>query len=73
MSALIAGNDGLHDLRVIVGEASTWLGDNGMLVVEMGHTQAVAVVELFNDAGFGSVIVHRDLAGRDRFVSGVRA
>jgi release factor glutamine methyltransferase len=43
----------------------------GLLAVEMGYTQATAVAVLFGDAGFVNVIVHRDLAGKDRFVSGV--
>lgn len=72
MTALISGDDGLDDMRTIVSGAITWLMDGGMLVVEMGHTQAAAVSELFDAAGFAGVEVHRDLAGRDRFVSGVR-
>jgi release factor glutamine methyltransferase len=72
LSALISGHDGLHDLRIIVGEAPHWLGSGGLLVVEIGHTQAESVAALFNSAGFINVAAHKDLAGRNRFVSGCR-
>lgn len=72
-NALFAGNDGLDDLRVIVSEAPQWLMPGGLLAVEMGYTQASAVSALFGDAGFSHVTVHQDLAGKDRFVSGVLA
>lgn len=71
-SALIAGDDGLDDLRVIVAGAPGWLRPGGLIVVEMGHTQTNSVVELCHGAGLADIGVHRDLAGRDRFVSGTR-
>lgn len=69
--ALFAGDDGLDDIRVIVHDAPKWLRPNGMLVLEMGYTQATAVKQLFTDAGFTNVQVHKDLAELDRFVSGI--
>lgn len=69
-SALFAGNDGLNDLRTIVSDAPQWLRSGGMLVVEMGYTQADAVSALFQNAGFVNVHVRTDLAGLNRFVSG---
>ena len=72
MTALIAGDDGLDDLRVITSGAGDWLVPGGLLVTEIGHTQAPAVVELYDGSGFAEIRVHSDLAGRDRFVSGVR-
>ena len=73
MGALIAGDDGLDDLRVIAADAPAWLRTGGMLIVEMGHTQAGAVKELLQVAGFAEIRVLQDLAGRDRFVTGLRA
>lgn len=70
--ALFAGVDGLAALRVIIGEAGEWLVHGGLLAVEMGHTQADAVRELFARASFSEVIVHTDPFGCDRFVTGVR-
>ena len=70
-SALFAGADGLNDMRTIVNEAHEWLVPGGLLVVEMGYSQAATVTELFAHAGFTNVSVRTDLSGRDRFVSGV--
>jgi release factor glutamine methyltransferase len=71
-SALFAGDDGLDDIRVIAAEAPQWLRSGGLLVVEMGYTQAPQVTELFARSGLTDVIVRQDLAGHDRFVSGVK-
>lgn len=70
--ALFGGIDGLEALRVIIGEACEWLMPGGLLAVEMGHTQASNVSDLFVRASFGEVTVHSDVFGRDRFVTGVK-
>jgi release factor glutamine methyltransferase len=70
-SALFAGVDGLAAMRVIVAGAVEWLAPGGMLAVEMGHTQADAVNELFRQTSFSDVTVHKDAFGRDRCVTGV--
>ena len=71
-SALFAGSDGLDDIRVITQDASKWLRSGGLLVVEMGYTQAEAVSQLFTAAGLTDIAVHKDLAEHDRFVSGIK-
>ncbi len=68
--ALFGGVDGLDDLRVVIAGAPSWLCDAGSLVVEIGHRQADSVTTLMDEAGFVGVTTHRDLTGRDRFVSG---
>ena len=70
-NALFAGKDGLNDLRVVVSGATEWLVPGGLLAVEMGFTQATVVSQLFESAGFKNVSVHKDLAGLDRFVTGI--
>jgi release factor glutamine methyltransferase len=52
--------------------APQWLRSGGLLVVEMGYTQGLQVSEMFSGAGLENVIVHKDLAGHDRFVSGIK-
>ncbi len=64
--ALFAGLDGLDAVRVVVAGAPGWLAPHGVLVVEIGATQAAAVTGLARRAGFAHVEVHPDLAGRDR-------
>ncbi len=66
--ALFAGDDGLDDLRVIIADAPDWLADQGVLVAEIGATQAEAVTALARDAGFVEAEVHQDLSGRDRIL-----
>jgi methylase of polypeptide subunit release factors len=40
------------------------------LVIEIGYAQGAAVKNLMEDAGYNSVLVHKDLEGKDRFVTG---
>lgn len=65
-SALLAGADGLDDVRRIVAAAPGWLTGAGVLVVEIGETQGRAVGALAEAAGFATAEVLPDLAGRDR-------
>lgn len=66
--ALFAGSDGLDDLRVIIAHAPEWLAPHGVLVAEIGATQADAVLMLARQAGFMIAEVRPDLAGRDRIL-----
>lgn len=68
--ALFAGNEGLDDINIIVKQSKQWLSDGGMLALEMGYQQSAQVTELFSRAGFSEIVVHRDLANRERFVTG---
>lgn len=70
-SALFAGSDGLDDIRIIVGDASRWLMPGGLLALEIGYTQGDIVAELLVTHGFSTVLVHKDLSGRNRFVTGL--
>ena len=70
MHALVAGADGLDDLRRIVAGAPAQLNSGGALLVEHGHDQAASVRELFTRAGFDGIETHRDLAGIERVCAG---
>ena len=70
VSALVAGSDGLADLRHIVARASDHLEPGGALMVEHGFDQRDAVLELFREAGFTDRQGIDDLAGRARVVVG---
>jgi release factor glutamine methyltransferase len=69
-NALLAGDDGLKDIRVIVDDAVAWLRVGGALVLEIGAGQGPAVTELLDDAEFRHVAIEKDLAGRDRIAIG---
>jgi len=71
--ALDGGPDGLRLQRRVVAEAYRVLRPEGMLAVEVACGQADRVAALMRCAGFGSVELHRDLAGIERVVSGRRA
>ena len=68
--ALVAGVDGLADLRRIVGGAPAHLNPGGALAVEHGHDQGASVRALFARAGFAGVETHCDLAGIERVCTG---
>ncbi len=69
-SALVAGRDGLDDLRQIIGQAPNRLRPGGWLLLEHGHDQAGAVAELLRAAGFSEVQSRADLAGIARCTGG---
>ncbi|MAA64702.1 MAG: protein-(glutamine-N5) methyltransferase, release factor-specific [Alteromonadaceae bacterium] len=69
-SALVAGADGLDDLREIIAQAPEWLNEDGWLVVEHGYDQAESVRALFMQQGFVAVASHRDYGDNDRLTSG---
>jgi release factor glutamine methyltransferase len=64
--ALVPGPTGLEAIEPIVAASPQWLAAGGTLVVEIGETQAEAVVALARAAGFTTADVHPDLAGRPR-------
>ncbi len=64
-SALFAGPDGLDDYRVLVPQLPGLLREGGVAIIEIGWTQADAVIALAAAAGLQAA-VRCDLAGRDR-------
>jgi release factor glutamine methyltransferase len=64
--ALRAGHTGREALEVVVGGAPDWLGDSGVLVVELAPHQAEPMADFARRAGFAAVQVVDDLAGRRR-------
>ena len=70
-SALVAGADGLDDLRRIIAQAPPCLNPGGWLLLEHGHDQAAAVQNLLAEAGLVEVQSRADLAGTAR-CSGAR-
>ncbi|SEI67396.1 [protein release factor]-glutamine N5-methyltransferase [Azotobacter beijerinckii] len=69
-SALVAGADGLDDIRRIVAAAPDHLAANGWLLLEHGFEQAGAVRALLAAGGFVEVHSRRDLGGHERISLG---
>lgn len=70
MSALVAGADGLDDIRQIVAQAPQHLDAGGWLLLEHGYDQAEAVRGLLGATGFAAVESCRDLGGHERISLG---
>ncbi|MDO9361103.1 MAG: peptide chain release factor N(5)-glutamine methyltransferase [Polaromonas sp.] len=68
--ALVAGADGLGDLREIIFNAPAHLHEQGWLMLEHGHDQAPAVCSLLQQRGFIDVQSRADLAGINRCSGG---
>ncbi|XOV83380.1 MAG: peptide chain release factor N(5)-glutamine methyltransferase [bacterium] len=66
VQALIAGEDGLDDIRQIIAQAPAHLCAGGYLLIEHGFDQAASVQQLMLNAGFGHVQSRKDLAGINR-------
>jgi release factor glutamine methyltransferase len=72
LAALVAGSDGLRELRNIISDAPARLRSGGWLILEHGWNQAEAVRELLRGAGLEDVASRHDLAGIERCSGGRR-
>ncbi len=70
MSALSAGNHGLADIAHIVEYAPQYLQVGGLLALEHGFEQGLAVRQLFATHGFESIATIQDYGGNDRVTLG---
>ncbi|MGE5137284.1 MAG: peptide chain release factor N(5)-glutamine methyltransferase [Gemmatimonadota bacterium] len=69
-AALWSGADGLDAIRVIEAVARRLLRPDGLVAVEHGAPQGAAVYWVFaEERGWRDTRNHKDLAGRDRFVT----
>ena len=69
-SALVSGDDGLDDLRLVCAQSGNYLADGGWLLLEHGFDQGAAVRELLEQAGFTSVKTDTDLNHLQRLTQG---
>lgn len=67
--ALDGGVDGLEFYRRLASEAGAYLEEGGMIYLEIGYDQGLAVAGLLQANGFQEVTISQDLAGHDRVVS----
>ncbi|KKN31966.1 hypothetical protein LCGC14_0818720 [marine sediment metagenome] len=70
LTALVSGDDGLDDIRVITRQSRACLKSNGWLIIEHGHEQSQQVQRLFKQAGFTNISAHSDFGGHNRAVMG---
>ena len=70
ISALSTPNHGLADIEHIVQQAPQHLNVGGLLAIEHGFDQGLAVRQLFLDNSFDSVHTVQDFGGNDRVTLG---
>ena len=70
ISALSAPNHGLADIEHIVHEAPKYLRAGGILAIEHGFDQGLAVRQLFADNHFDDIQTIKDFGGNDRVTLG---
>lgn len=68
--ALDGGEDGLFFYRRIANEAPDYLKSGGMLMMEIGYSQARDVGDLLDKAGFTDIMSWHDFNGHDRIITG---
>ena len=66
--ALTDEGDGLSAYRIIAAAAGAYLEADGRVICEIGHTQGPAVKAIFQDHGWGDVVLLPDMDGRDRCI-----
>lgn len=71
--ALYGGEDGLDVVHAVSATALRLLHAGGTLVMEHGELQGAAIAELLRADGWNAVATHRDLLGRDRATTALRA
>ncbi len=70
--ALAGGPDGLNVMRHITAAAADHLEPGGAIFLEIGASQGESVARLLETGGaWRQVNIERDLAGRERFVTGL--
>jgi len=67
MEALVSGNDGLEDIRLIISQSPQFLNKNGLLLLEHGYDQKDRIVDLMKES-FKSVRTFTDLNKVDRAI-----
>lgn len=65
-SALVAGDDGLDDIRLLVTEGFKRLNPGGWMLLEHGYDQGDAVRDLFARGGWLNIETRKDYGGNDR-------
>ena len=68
-SALLAGEDGLDAIRIILREAPNYLAKGGRIIFEIGYEQSRAVADLTeSDNRYQSIVIIKDLNDIDRVI-----
>ncbi|MDU0478418.1 peptide chain release factor N(5)-glutamine methyltransferase [Staphylococcus chromogenes] len=71
--AVFSGESGMDFISAVAPNIVRWLNDGGAVGIEHDDSTATAVQDvLAKTAAFSQIKSHKDLAGRDRFVTAIR-
>ncbi|WP_296103490.1 HemK/PrmC family methyltransferase [uncultured Corynebacterium sp.] len=71
--AVFAGADGMSVIVPMMAVVEDLSSPGTVVAVEHDEANGPVTSQCLNDRGFTEVEIHKDLAGRDRFVTGIRA
>lgn len=71
--ALASGPDGLEHTRRLLDEGRAVVRSEGLIALELDAARAAASAELARDLGWTDIAVHRDLYGRERYLTARRS
>lgn len=66
--ALDGGNDGLDFYRQIAKDAKNYLIENGIIALEIGYNQKLAVIKILEKEGYQNIYSKEDYGNNDRIV-----
>jgi len=72
-AALASGGDGLSHTRRLLDEGRGVLRAGGLVALELDASRAAASAALARDLGWTDIAVHRDLYGRERYLTARRS
>ena len=72
LALFVPDDDPLIFYRAVAGWASQLLADNGVGIVEINEALGSETARVFQDSGFSSVVVLKDLHDKDRFVKFIK-
>ncbi|OAI12053.1 protein-(glutamine-N5) methyltransferase, release factor-specific [Methylomonas lenta] len=70
-SALISGEEGLKDIRLLSEQARNHLKPNGLLLIEHGYNQQTQAQAILQTLNYRQIQTHPDLSGNPRVTSGI--
>jgi release factor glutamine methyltransferase len=72
LNALASSQDGLADLQYIINQSYNYLLPNGLLLLEHGYEQKIAISTILNRLGYKNIQCWQDIQGHDRVSGGWR-
>ena len=72
-SALVAKDQGMHDIETIINNSISFLKSGGWLMIEHGYEQATQTQKLFSEFGYSKVDTISDYNNQPRLTLGQRA